>query len=113
MVEDKEMLLSPLLFNFAFEYAIRKVKESQVGLKLNDSHQLLATADDVNLLGDDIDIIKKNTETLIDASKEIGLEINIETTKYLLLAHHQKASQNHDIKIGKRSFENVSQFRYF
>jgi hypothetical protein len=42
-----------------------------VGLKLNRTHQLLAYADDVNLLGDNIDAINKNTQTLIDASKEV------------------------------------------
>jgi hypothetical protein len=72
--------LSPLLFNFALEYTIRKVQEKQVGLKLNETHELLAYADDVHLLGDNIDTIKKNTETLIDASKEVGLEIHIEKT---------------------------------
>jgi hypothetical protein len=67
--------LSPLLFNFALEYPIRKVQESQVLLKLNETHQLLSYADDVNLLRDNVDTMKKNTETLIDSSKEIGLEM--------------------------------------
>jgi hypothetical protein len=84
-------VLSPLLFNFSLEYAIRKVQETQVRLKLNGTHQLLAYADDVNLLGDNMDTIKKNTETLIYASKEVGLEINAEKTKYMLLSGYQNA----------------------
>jgi hypothetical protein len=76
------------------------VQGNQVGLKLNGTHQLLAYADDVNLLGDKIDTIKENTDTLIDASKEVGLEINVEC----------RSKWKH--KNSKQSFENVSQFKY-
>jgi hypothetical protein len=55
-----------------------KVHENHVGLKLNGTHQLLVYADDVNLLGDNTSTIKRNTETLIDSSKEVGLEVNAE-----------------------------------
>jgi hypothetical protein len=99
--------LSLLLSNFALEYAIRKV-----GQKLNGTHQLLVYADDVNLLGINIDTRKKNTETLTEASKKVGLEANIEKTKYMLLSRHQNAGQNHDIKIPNRCFENMEQFKY-
>jgi hypothetical protein len=104
--------LLPLLFNFALEYAFRKVEENQVGLKLNETHQLPACADDVNILGDNIDTIKKIAGTLIDASKEVGLEINVEKTKYMLLSRHQNVGQNRDIKIANTSFENMSPFKY-
>jgi hypothetical protein len=73
---------------------------------------MLVYAVDVNILGDDIDTIKKTTQTLIDASKEIGLEVNTEKTKYMLLSRHQSAGRNPDIKIGNRWFEDVAQFRY-
>jgi hypothetical protein len=56
--------LSPLLFNFVLEYAIRNVHENQAGLKLNWTHQLLVYADNVNLLGDNTDTAKKNNEKL-------------------------------------------------
>jgi hypothetical protein len=61
---------------------------------------------------DNIDTIKKNTETLIDASKEVSIEVNTQKTKYMLLSHHQNAGQNHDVKIADGYFENVAQFRY-
>jgi hypothetical protein len=84
----------------------------QMGLKLNGTHQLLVSADVVNLLGDNIDTTKRNTKILIDAGKVNGLEVNTEKTKYMWLSHHQNSGQNHDIKIGDRCFEKVEQFRY-
>jgi hypothetical protein len=83
-----------------------------MGQKLNGTHQLLVYADDVNLLGDNTDAIKKNMETLIDASKEVGLEVNTEETKFMLLFRHQNSGQNYDIKTADICFENVAKFRY-
>jgi hypothetical protein len=69
-------------------------------------------SDDVNILGDNTETIKKNTQTLINASKEVSLKAKAEKTKYMLLSRHQNAGQNHDIKTSNRSFENVTQFKY-
>ncbi|KAJ4432257.1 hypothetical protein ANN_20874 [Periplaneta americana] len=73
--------LSPLLFNFALEYAIRKVQDNRQGLELNELHQLLDYANDVNMLGENPQTIRENTEILLEASKVIGLEV--EKFKYL------------------------------
>jgi hypothetical protein len=63
-------------------------------------------------LGDNADAMKKNTETLFDASKEVGLEVNTEKTKYMLLSRQQNAGQNHNIKVATRFFENVAHFKF-
>jgi hypothetical protein len=83
-----------------------------MGLKLNGTHQMLVYADDVTRMGDDIDTIKKNRKTPIDAGKDVGLEVNSEKTKYILLSRPHSAGQNHNIKIGDRSFENLAQLKY-
>jgi len=64
--------LSPLLFNFALQYTIKRVQVNQDGLKLNNTYQLLVYADYVNILGGSVPIIQKNTETLVVACKELG-----------------------------------------
>jgi geranylgeranyl pyrophosphate synthase len=93
-----------LLFNFALEYAIRKTRWDWN----------LVCADDVNILGGNIlvDTLMKTTETLIDTSKEVGLDLNAEKIMYIMLSHHQNAGQNHSIKIANTSFENVAQLKY-
>jgi hypothetical protein len=87
-----------------------------VGPKFNGTHHLLAYADDVNLLDNSIGTImgkKKKKKTLIDSSKEVGVEIHEEKTKCMLLSPHQNSDQNRNIKVANRSSENVSQFKYF
>ena len=74
--------LSPLFFNVALEYAIRRVQVNQDGLKLNGTHQLLAYADDINILVGSVHTVKENAEALVVATKKIGLEVNADKTKY-------------------------------
>jgi hypothetical protein len=67
----KKDALSLLLFNFALKYAIRRVQDNQEGLKFSGTHQLFAYADDVNVVGQNIDTIQKKETALLDTSKEV------------------------------------------
>jgi hypothetical protein len=57
--------------------------------------------------------IKEKTETLLEANRDIGLEINAEETKYMIMSHHQNSGQNQNIRIANELFENMTQFKYF
>jgi len=73
-------------FNFALEYAIGRVQVNQDGLKLNGTQQLLAYADDVNILAGNIHTLKENAEALVAATREIGLEVSADKTKYMVVS---------------------------
>jgi hypothetical protein len=69
--------------------------------------------DDINLLGDSVNTIKENSETLVEAGRDIGLEINAEKTKYMIMSCHLNSGQNQNIRIANEAFENVAKFKYF
>jgi len=81
-------------------------------LKLNGTHQLLAYADDVNILGGSIHTLKENTEALVAATREIGLEVSADKTKYMVMSRDQNAGQNHSVRIDNSTFERVQEFKY-
>jgi hypothetical protein len=76
------------------EYAIRRIQENQEGLKLNGTHQLLVYGGDVNIVEENADIIRENAEALLDACKAVGLEVNPEKTKYILMLRSLKAGKS-------------------
>jgi hypothetical protein len=69
-----------IAFQFCFRICHQEVQENEIGMELNGTHQLLVYADDINLLGDSVNTIKENSKTLLEASRDIGLEINVEKT---------------------------------
>jgi len=103
-LKQRDALL-PMLFNFALEYAIRKVQVKQDGLKLNGTHQLLAYADDVNILGGSTHTLKENAEALVAATREIGLAVNADKTKYMVMSRDQNAGRIHSVRIDNSTFE--------
>jgi len=103
--------LSPLLFNFALDYAIRRVHVIQDGLKLYVRHQILVYAD-VTILDRRIRTIKKKTEAWVVTSKEIELEVNADKTKNMVMSGDQNAGWSHSIQTDNSYFERVEEFKY-
>jgi sorting nexin-29 len=99
-------------FNFALECAIKRVQVNQDGLKLNSTHQLLPYADDVNILGGSVHTVKKNAEALLAATKETGLKVNTDKSKYMVMCRGRNAGWGHSVKIDNSSIERVEEFKY-
>jgi hypothetical protein len=83
-----------------------------VSLELNGTHHLLVYADETNFMSNNINTLKKNMETLLGTSRHVGLEINAEKTKHMIMSCHQNSVQIQNVRIANESFENVVKFRY-
>jgi hypothetical protein len=81
-------------------------------LELNLTHPLLVYADDFNLLGDSMNIIKEKTQSLLGASRDVGLEINAEKTKYMIMFHHLNSGQNQKMRRANELLKNMAKFKY-
>ena len=81
-------------------------------MKLNGKYQLLVYADNVNILGGRVNTLQANAEDLVVASKESGLEVNADKTKYMVMSRDHNPGRSHSMKIDNSSFERVKEFKY-
>ena len=81
-------------------------------MKLNGTHQLQVYEDDGNKMERSVRTIKKNAEALVVASNEIGLEVNADKTKYMIISGDKNAGRSHNVKIDISFFERVEEFKY-
>jgi hypothetical protein len=102
-----------LLCNSSVEYAISRVQANQEGLKLNNSLQILFYADDVYILRGSVYTTQKNRESLVVASKETGLEVNADKTKYMVMFREWNAGRNHNIKMDYSTPIRLEDLKYF
>ena len=78
-------------------------------MKLNGTRQLLVYADDVNILSGSEYTIKRNAEALVFASKDTGIEVNADKTKYMVMSRDQKPGRSHSIRNDNSCFERVEE----
>jgi len=104
--------LKIMLFNFALEYATRRVQVNRDGLKLNGTHQLLAYADDVNILAGSIHTLKENAVAVVAATRVIGLEVSADKAKYMVMSRDQNAGRIQIVKMDNITFARVEGFKY-
>ena len=83
------------------------MQETNLGLDVNCTHQLLFYADDVNLIGDDIRTIERNAAILLNACKDIGLAVNIGKTNYMEVGRHRGVMANEHVRVNIISYEKV------
>ena len=81
-------------------------------MKLNGTHQLLAYADDVNILGGSIRTLKENAEALVAANSGIVLEVNADKTKYMVMSREQNAGRIHSLRIDTGTFVRMEGSKY-
>ena len=81
-------------------------------MKLDSTHQLLAYADDVNILGGSIHTLKENVEALVAVTWDIGLEVSADKTKYMVTSRDQNAGRIQSVRIDNSTFERVEEFKY-
>jgi hypothetical protein len=104
--------ISLLFFNFASDCAMRRVQVNRYGLKLNDAQQLLVYSDYINIFGGNVRTPNKNTTALLVGSNEIGLEVNADKTKYMVMSRVQNTGRSHSIKTDNNFFERVDELKY-
>jgi len=103
----QEEIKSRLKSGNACYHSVQNLLVGLDGLKLNGTHQLLAYADDVNILGGTIHTLKENAEALVAATREIELEVGADKTKYMVMIRDQNAGRIHSVRTDNSIFERV------
>jgi hypothetical protein len=99
------MLYRHCFLKFHLDHTIRRVQVNQDGLKLNGTHQLMPSADDVIILGGSVHTVKENAEAFVVVSKEFRLEVNADETKFMVMSREQNAVPDHSMKTDNSSLD--------